>query len=168
MKFNKLVKIINEKNIYYKVPKDKKEQMFDFYLLTFIRDLPVNKDNPAIQQQDISITTSVQEAAESITNELQSKLLDAVEFALSAEFRHIFENNSAKPIIKAVGKRNPHESAARSRINSRLRACNIARKRFIAANLSLSALKRDLPDYADGFAENSGQHLHLINFPWFH
>jgi hypothetical protein len=99
MKFNEL-KLLLEKNIYYKLPKDKEEQLYDFYLLTYLQDLPENKNATGVQQSNPEIESSLSEATKLITDELKPKLLSAIEFAVAAEFRHIFVNNGAKNLKK--------------------------------------------------------------------
>ena len=100
MKFNKLKTLLLERNIYYKVPKDKEELMYDFYMLTYIRNLPYNKKAPTnhIEFDNIGITTSVREASEDLVNYLNPRMQQAIEFAVAAEFRHIFDFNDASAL----------------------------------------------------------------------
>ena len=103
MNFTEL-KILIEKNIYYKLPKDKEEQLYDFYLLTYLDELAMNVKNPSVHQLGSDIESSLSDATKTITDELQVSLMRAIEFAVAAEFRHIFDNNDAVKLKKFFDK----------------------------------------------------------------
>jgi hypothetical protein len=71
-------------NWYYTLPKDKEELLFDFYVLTGL-------GTPT----DINLRAAYDDAIDKILKESKAQLLDSVFFAVCAEFRHIFDNNSA-------------------------------------------------------------------------
>ena len=102
MKFKKLILML-EKNIYYKTPKDKELQLYDFYMLTLLRHLPPTKKD-AFSSVDDSMRMSVEEGADTIVNDLLPSMKSAINFAVAAEFRHIFANNSSEKIKKFFAK----------------------------------------------------------------
>ena len=103
MKYLKLYKLLTEKNVYYKIPKDKEKLLFDFYMLTLLKNLPKAKKN-TFSRDDQDINYSVKEGAEDIVDYLISHLKDAIEFAIAAEFRHIFDDNGPTRIKKFFDK----------------------------------------------------------------
>jgi len=84
----------------YELPKDKEEQMNDFYTLTMMYPRKYNK-NANIQDikdmPDIDIDSAVEDTQERLYTGLRKNLLNAVFFSICAEIRHIYDNYS-KPV----------------------------------------------------------------------
>jgi len=103
MLLEEVLEFLIEKNVYYKTPKDKEQQLYDFYMLTILKDLPYSPDiakDKRFSNLDLSTSASIDEAAETIVNDLVPSMKSAIEFAVAAEFRHIFVNNGASKIKK--------------------------------------------------------------------
>ena len=102
MKYEQLTLLI-EKNIYYKPPKDKEQLLYDFYMLTLLNSLPYSPDvpkNKRFSKNDIGIETSIKEAVETIVDQLKPEMMDAIEYVVAAEFRHIYDTNTKGAIHK--------------------------------------------------------------------
>lgn len=76
-------------NWHYKLPKDRRLQLFDFYMLT---GLPT----PNTQELEIAL----EDAKEIVIKSMKKEMMNAIYFAISAEFRHIFDSNRAELIIR--------------------------------------------------------------------
>ena len=80
-------------NIQYKITTDDKEQiLFDFYMLTYLRRLPL-KNKKVVARDNIKIRQSLIEATNNIVEYLHNHLKNCIVFACSAEFRHILDFN---------------------------------------------------------------------------
>jgi len=91
MKFNKLKKMIEavmKSTWTYPLPTDKSLLLFDFYML-------INLPEP----RDSELSKLLDEARWKIMNYLKPHLLDAVFFAVCAEFRHVLDENSVSNLI---------------------------------------------------------------------
>ena len=78
MKYLKLYKLLTEaKNFYYKIPKDKEQLLYDFYMLQGIQS-----------PKNYKLKASYDEAQQLITDSLKKELMSVLFFAIAAEFRH--------------------------------------------------------------------------------
>ena len=93
MKFNNLYKILLEKTFNYKVPKDSEKLLYDFYMMEFIKSI----DLDSVKQDDMTIY-SFKEANKDLVKYLKEHMLEALMFAMAAEFRHVFDSNSNKKL----------------------------------------------------------------------
>jgi len=75
----------------YTLPKDKEEQLYDFYLLSA---LPVASEQYSGRVDAESLNDARQHAREVLFPALKRSLLDAVFFSITAELRHVFGNSS--------------------------------------------------------------------------
>jgi len=89
MNYIQYIKNLNEVRLgsyKYRVPDSKKEQMFDFYMLTTL-----------ISTDDVNIDMVIQEAKETLYSFLKQELLDVLMFGISSEVRH-FEDAVSGPL----------------------------------------------------------------------
>jgi hypothetical protein len=87
------VDLIQEKlsSFNYNLPEDVAQQLWDFYLMTF---LPKSNDDVLGFVAD--------ESKEDLYGSLKESLLEAVFFAVTAETRHIYDNNKVMGIIEKL------------------------------------------------------------------
>ena len=94
-----------EVQIFYKIPKDKKVLLYDFYMLSYLKGLLRKRkvQGPAGEyeeeyypaaREDTNLDYSVNEAIDTLYPALKQELLDATFFAVCAEIRHVFDNHS--------------------------------------------------------------------------
>jgi len=95
-----------EKNLYYKPSNDPEALLNDFYILTLLKDLSRKKLN------DESLDFSIEEAVSSLLPYLKKELLSAVLFSISAEFRHVFKQNTSKEVLDFFTEKGGEEGAA--------------------------------------------------------
>jgi len=94
MKFDKLTTLLEAfSNWQYSLPTDKEELLFDFYIIAMMPE-----------PNDMNLLHAHKDALTKILTESKKQLLDAVFFAVCAEFRHIFDDNDADPIKKFFDK----------------------------------------------------------------
>ena len=96
MRFNKLYNFLTEafSNYKYAPPKDKQQLLYDFYMLV---NLPL--------PDDIVLRTALLDAKTDLYNYLIPHLKNSIFFAISAEFRHLFDVNQAAVIINFFKKK---------------------------------------------------------------
>lgn len=95
----------------YKVPSNKEQQLFDFYMLVSLPLWGIKGDNRTLKvahRNSEALLTAAEEAQEIITKHLQEQLLRDVLFSITAEFRHIFANNTPQAMLE-FAKRNGQE-----------------------------------------------------------
>jgi len=74
-------------NWVYKVPDNPKDRLFDFYALTYLNINAIN---------DMDLRTALQEAKDAIIDFHLKEFKKSLLFAISAELRHMFDENSKK------------------------------------------------------------------------
>jgi len=93
MKFKEICELLLELTFNYKVPKEKKLLLYDFYLMELIDNSKARPGSNWILRPDPNLKSSVSAAKEDLLKKLKKELLDALLFAVSAEFRHILDDN---------------------------------------------------------------------------
>lgn len=107
------------------VPTDKEEQLYDFYMLSFLRgrsgyearrpefrdktgydisQFSVVRPDPGEMDHDDRLDHMLGEVADTLLPNLKKNLLEAVFFSLSAEIRHVFDRNSSGKLIDMIFK----------------------------------------------------------------
>lgn len=98
-------KTINEKiSFNYKIPKNKSQLMYDFYLLTALPTWQLGGGMKAPAREDAALKMLADEAQKKIVSYLQPHLLDIVFFAMASEFRHILAFGTYGELEKLLGK----------------------------------------------------------------
>jgi hypothetical protein len=82
-------------NFKYKIPKNKSELLFDFYTLI---SLPIWGLTDEKRNTD-ELKMIIEDSQQALINYLKPHQLEAVLFAICAEFRHIFQGNTPKEIV---------------------------------------------------------------------
>ena len=100
--------LLSEKYYKYSFPSKKSLQLYDFYVLDYLKFLIDNVNRPEVRDLDPDIVDSVNDAVKTLYPALREELLDAVFYAVTAEFRHayrynkdIFKDNKYNTIYKA-------------------------------------------------------------------
>lgn len=93
MKFTKFINEILSQWV-YKLPEDKRKQLFDFYMLVMLPD-----------SKDENLKTNQFQARDTITKALQQEFKDVLRFAVSAEIRHMFDSNNSEKLKKFFEKK---------------------------------------------------------------
>lgn len=104
----------------YKVPEDKEEQLYDFYMMSFLRGLSsydiqrsnfraqtgydvrsfsVLRPDPGEMDNEDKIDYMLKEVETELLPALKQNLLAAVFFSLCSEFRHVLDRNSPKELV---------------------------------------------------------------------
>lgn len=97
---------LNEKiSFNYTVPKNKKELMYDFYILTSLPlwNLGGVKGTLRPQPEAAAMEMLAKDAQNKLVKYLKNDLLDAVYFAIASEFRHVFAFTTYQEIEKLLG-----------------------------------------------------------------
>lgn len=90
----------------YKYPKDKEQQLFDFYTLVSLPTWGLSgSDIRAASRESEELIAAAQEAQEIVVKNLKKQQLNDVLFSIAAEFRHIFANNSPEEIADYAKKK---------------------------------------------------------------
>lgn len=97
---NYLVEVFGS-NFDYKVPVDKEQQLYDFFMLSFIFNT-TEKKVPANPNEADKVRYAVAEVRDKLLPVLQKQMLDAVFFSVCAELRHCTEYNTADDLMKIV------------------------------------------------------------------
>lgn len=91
-----LLKLINEdlileqfSNWVYKPPQDPEQLLYDFYFFTLFAD--------EIDTNNIKFDQALKDAVEDATDNLRKHMLKALKFAISSEFRHIWDATTGNP-----------------------------------------------------------------------
>ena len=84
--------LFQEKFYDYNIPQDKKTLMYDFYVINYLEYL-LTLPSKGFRDLPDDIVESVKNMADNLYPYLKTELLDAVFFAICAEFRH-FDSNS--------------------------------------------------------------------------
>ena len=98
----------------YKLPDDKKEQMYDFYMLSLLLGSTnfdmhsPNQEYPNFDDMNKKeeLDYSLKEVSRELLPELKKELLQSVMFSIAAELRHVFDNpgNKIEDIISRIKK----------------------------------------------------------------
>lgn len=104
----------------YKVPEDKEEQLYDFYMMSFLRGLSsydiqrssfraqtgydvrsfsVLRPDPGEMDNEDKIDYMLKEVETELLPALKQNLLSAVFFSLCSEFRHVLDKNNPKELV---------------------------------------------------------------------
>lgn len=105
----------------YKVPEDKEKQLYDFYMLSYLKGLSqydvqrnsfrdktgydikqfsvIRPDHTEMDHED-KIDYMLKEVSDTLLPTLKSNMLSAVFFSLCAEFRHVFDRNNPQELLK--------------------------------------------------------------------
>lgn len=83
----------------YTLPKDKEQQLYDFYMLSM---LPRNNVYHGERGHEDVINYELGQVAKTLIPSLKKNLLDAVFFSLCAEIRHVVDRNNQKELIHKV------------------------------------------------------------------
>lgn len=108
----KIITVLLEKNVYYTPPTDKEKLLYDFYASEFFNHLRMMQhdlgpgDGPNTQRMGLDSTTeaSFLEARKTLLGVLKEEMSRSVFFAVSAELRHAFANNSRDRFDKVLNK----------------------------------------------------------------
>ena len=111
MKFNKLYNLLFEAlslDYTYSLPKNKKQQLFDFYIFQLIEtywNMHEGKDYDS--GNAIDITDQIRATKPILINSLKKELLDAVYWSIACELRHITQKQEENEKIASNVKVNP-------------------------------------------------------------
>lgn len=99
-----IMRYVVEKNYYYKIPKDKEQLLYDFFLIDLFKthDLEnvLNDTDKDSKKMSISDTTiySYKEIKKEVASELREEFLSVVFFLLAGVYYRIFEFNKASEL----------------------------------------------------------------------
>ena len=91
--YNKIVEA-GIKSLIYKLPEDKKQRLFDFYMLSILPTSGKNEQTEWIMDH----------VKNTLLPDLKQHLLKMVFFSISAEFRHIFDSSEYRSVYNNAGK----------------------------------------------------------------
>lgn len=80
--------ILNEKYYKYSFPSKKSLQLYDFYVLDYLKYLVDSPNRPEVRDLDSEIEDSVRDAVKTLFPALREELLNSVFYAITAEIRH--------------------------------------------------------------------------------
>jgi len=83
--------LLNEKYYKYTFPSDPQTQMFDFYLLDYLKDLIKQE---SLRELPPELVESVSDAVKELYPKLREELLYALFYSISSELRHVQEHSS--------------------------------------------------------------------------
>lgn len=109
-----------EKQLSYNIPEDKEKLMYDFYTLSYLSQFNLlNNTGPKVsgfgevmktptmrRELDLDTIENFRDIKKTLLDHLKKHMLNAVLFAISAEFRHIFANNNNKRLVEFFEERN--------------------------------------------------------------
>lgn len=83
----------------YEIPSDKRELMFDFYLLSYLSKSDVSSST---YLHDESVENAINRARQRLFTYLKEDILNAVYFSICSEARHVFDKQQNKSVVKKV------------------------------------------------------------------
>lgn len=117
MNFRTFLEIFGSFN--YTFPEDKEKQLFDFYMIVGLLGRPSHyllsksaelgkkleyPPTKEIENEEDKVDYLLQEAANILVPGLKENFLEATYFAMTAEFRHIFDQNNPTSILNMIKK----------------------------------------------------------------
>jgi len=97
----------------YEMPKDKEQQLYDFYTLTMMVPNPKNISGPissVSQLRDEDLDYAIEDTQNRLFEQLKQSLLEAVFFSICAEIRHVYDANRPANVLSSIEQYSGDES----------------------------------------------------------